>query len=128
MATRYVIANRGGKETRLRISDSLAKSAAYMNKHQLKLAPEVPSIPLKTESKEETNNKTDAWPKTDAQPNASTLTDIKEDTVSMSVDDLKDKYVKDDWVHLAKSLGMKGNHSNTGEEKLITKIKNKLEE
>jgi len=93
-----------------------------MNKHQLKLAPEVPSISSKTESKEETHEKTDV------QPNASTLTNIKEDTVSMSVDDLKDKYVKDDWVHLAKSLGMMGNHSNTGEEKLITKIKNKLEE
>lgn len=54
---------------------------------------------------------------------------IREDVLSLSMDDLKGKYeVVRDWAPLARELGLMGNHKATNEEKLINKIKTKLSE
>lgn len=65
-------------------------------------------------------------PKKKADPINTIEANIREDVRSMDVDALQAKYNIDDWVVLAKELKLKGNHSKTGEVKLINKIKTKL--
>ena len=132
MATRFVIKTTNGVERRIRIGKHLAENAAYRQKHGLTLAPEIDSAPI-VDTVEIVEPKTivpvdenkivpliDTYEEEDST--------IQEDVLLMTVEELQDKYMRDDWVSLGKEMGLKGNLSNTGEAKLITRIKNKLEE
>jgi len=115
--------DKDGAERIIGISDRLANNAAYMHKHNLRLVPALsePAVnPTPPVAEIEVDVVTPEFKEE--------IKDIREDVLSMGVEELQEKYERDDWVSLAKSLSLKGNHSNTGEVKLITKIKAKLTE
>ncbi|MHA1289432.1 hypothetical protein DRO66_00300 [Candidatus Bathyarchaeota archaeon] len=122
-----VIRTVDGKEDTIGISARLAGNSQYMSSKNLRLAPKI-KVFTPTSANNDYSSGGESRGAEQANLDNNEPTDIKEDTLSMSVEELASKYKKEDWIALARELKLQGNHKGTKEVNLIAKIKNKLEE